>query len=197
MLRARAEAWNKTSGLHAWKMSIHRLQLSKSLRSSPIDSCKIWLFSAAHQLIGWALLGPNLSTLRARPRGSVQGVSMDVRGQSRWPFFHPCILVNLSIKQFIGELHRLCDVTGKHFHMLSITEQAWWRQRSFISDSHEKNKGSRCKDLWLHCQTFYIQVTFWAFGGTNIPSIITVALSNTVTVEYLKWSSCLQLFFFF
>lgn len=169
------------------------LQLSKSLRSSPIDSWKIWLFSAAHQLIGWALLGPKLSTLWARPRGSVQGVrTLEVKADDL-----SFILVNLSIKQFIGELHRLCDVTGKHFHMLTITKQAWWRQQSFINDSHEKNKGSRCKDLWLHCQTFYIQATFWAFGVTNIPSIITVALSNTFTVEYLKWSSYLQLFFFF
>lgn len=134
MLRARSEAWNKTSGLHAWKMSIHRLQLSKSLHSSPTDSCKIWLFSAAHQLIGWALLGPNLSTLRARPRGSVQGVRMDVRGQSRWPFFHPCKAVNQTIYWRAAPIvwcHRktLSHVVHHKTRMVAPTKLYQWQSR--------------------------------------------------------------------
>lgn len=89
VLRAWSEAGNEASGLHAWKMSIYRLQLSKSLCSSTTGSWKSCLFSAAHQSMGWALLGPDLLSSGLGPRGSVQGVRTDVRGQSRWPFFHP------------------------------------------------------------------------------------------------------------
>lgn len=164
-------------------MSIHRLQLNQSLRSSPIDSWKIWLFSAAHQSMGWALLGPNLLTSGLGPVGQYKVSEWTLEVKAGDLSF---ILGNLSIKQFIGELYLLYDVTGIHFYMLSITKQAWWRKQSFIGDREERNKGSRCKDLWLHCQMLYIHVTFWAFGGTNIPSIITVALSNSFTMEYLK-----------
>lgn len=44
---------------------------------------------------------------------------------------------------------------------------------------------------------FIFRWHFELFSGTNIPSIITAALSNTFTVEYLKRSSCLTAFFFF
>lgn len=139
-------------------MSIHRLQLSKSLRSSPISSWKSCLFSAAHQSMGWALLGPDLLSSGPGPMGQykVSGRTLEVKAGDL-----SFILGNLSIKHFIRELHLLEDVTGIHFHMLSIMKQAWWRKQNFISDSRERNKGSRCTDLWLHCQTLYIQVTFW------------------------------------
>lgn len=156
VLRAWSEAGNEASGLHAWKMSIYRLQLSKSLCSSTTGSWKSCLFSAAHQSMGWALLGPDLLSSGLGPRGSVQGVRTDVRGQSRWPFFHPW----KSVKQ--TTYCRAAPFVWCHCHMLSVMKQAWWHKQSFISDSHERNKGSCCTDLWLHCQRLYIQVTFWA-----------------------------------
>lgn len=124
------------------------------LPSAPSRSC---LFSAAHQSMGGALLGPDLLSSGLGPVGQCKVSQWTLEVKTGDLSF---ILVNLSIKQFTGELHLLYDVTGKYFHMLSIMKQAWWRKQSFISESHERNKGSCCLHLWRHCQTLYIEVTF-------------------------------------
>lgn len=141
-----------------------------------------------HQSMGWALLGTDLLSSGLGPvdQDKVLEWTLEVKAGDL-----SFILGNLSIKLFIGELHLLYDVTC----FLPSRNNPGGANEALSVTATRGTKAHVAQTSGFTAKHFIFRRQFELFG-TNIPSIITAALSNAFTVDYLKWSSCLTGVFF-